>query len=363
MQRYDKEDAAAILGPCNRRMADIRDDGVWPSAAFVEGNAHDQLRWNYASELNWPGSPNPLSAPSLPIPFSANELAAFMLDGIGATIPATYLHWNQGLDEDMLERMGINAMRPREALWAAYSLLRDAEVVVGEQPKDLERSHTEATYKYPIKFAKWRKAMVRHLIRPPMTLQEGEQSSPAIVLPPGTKTVDVIDIPNLISETLYCRLLAEGRLPEGATELPDDENERLRSVQLYKLTLTHSNGMRNAIKTGMLVPISRVSRMPCGIDDIADAYVSVDAFKAYVGNAYDDIEVRVAGAQLQEETNRSADGGNGFEEASPSQSLTWSLKNRPAKFTGYSEALYSFLESAQSKERFEKLGFGWELQP
>lgn len=103
MQKNDKADAIAILGSYHHGMADIRDDGVWPSAAFVEGNVLDELGWNYASELDWPGSPNPLSTPSLPIPFSANELAAFMQAGIGVTIPVTYLDWNQGLDEDMFQ--------------------------------------------------------------------------------------------------------------------------------------------------------------------------------------------------------------------------------------------------------------------
>lgn len=342
MQKYDKADAIAILGSYHHGMADIRDDGVWPSAAFVEGNVLDELRWNYASELDWPGSPNPLSAPSLPIPFSANELAAFMLAGIGVTIPVTYLDWNQGLDEDMLLRMGINAKRPKEALWAAYSLLRDAEVVVGEHPKDLEnrvellakkidirngeaneregvfaigiskeearlrrakavkslsaleRSHAEAKENYRVKFTEWRRAMVRHLVRSPIQAQNSAQPRPTITLPAGTRTVDVVDIPSLIAETLYCGLLAEGRLPEGETALPDDAYERLRSVQLYKLTQTHLKWMINSVKTSRLVPISRTTRLPCGIDDIADAYVGIDAFKAYVGHAYDDIEVRVA---------------------------------------------------------------------
>lgn len=65
----------------------IRDDGIYPSDEFREGSPHGAvLDWTPADEMDWQGSPNPDGAPVLPIPFTANQLAACMLDGAGFSI-------------------------------------------------------------------------------------------------------------------------------------------------------------------------------------------------------------------------------------------------------------------------------------
>lgn len=65
----------------------IRDDGVYVNEVFREfcppGTTYD---WTPADCMDGPESLNPDIAPALPIPFTAADLAACMLDDIGQTI-------------------------------------------------------------------------------------------------------------------------------------------------------------------------------------------------------------------------------------------------------------------------------------
>ena len=59
---------------------DIRDDGVW----LRENNVVDALNWTPVCDLEEGfESPDPLTTPALPFPFTARQLAAFMLSGWG----------------------------------------------------------------------------------------------------------------------------------------------------------------------------------------------------------------------------------------------------------------------------------------
>ena len=59
MQKYEKADIVAILGSYHHGMVEIRDNGIWLSQTFAEGNFLDELNWKYAVELDWPDAPNP----------------------------------------------------------------------------------------------------------------------------------------------------------------------------------------------------------------------------------------------------------------------------------------------------------------
>ncbi|MDO9250846.1 MAG: hypothetical protein Q8S71_06570 [Hydrogenophaga sp.] len=138
MQTYGKAVAVAIIGNHFPNIYDIRDDGVWPMKDDVEWI----LPWSPACDMEGPGTPDPLDAPNLPIPFTANELAAFMLDGIGAGLSSIYGAWEWGPDAGTLESMGVRATKAREALLAAYAALRDAECAVGPLDRELaNRKH------------------------------------------------------------------------------------------------------------------------------------------------------------------------------------------------------------------------------
>lgn len=93
VRNYDKATASVLLKlafPYEGFMPyEVRDDGVYQSEdyrqASCEGEAFD---WTPAYDMQWwIGAPNPLTAPMLPIPFTAADLAAFMLYGAGNLIP------------------------------------------------------------------------------------------------------------------------------------------------------------------------------------------------------------------------------------------------------------------------------------
>ena len=145
------------------------------------------------------------------------------------------------------------------------------------------------------------------------------QKSSEIVLPAGTKRVDVIDIPTLIAESLYPHHLAirvnlvdiltlmaeplpEGsslaiKLPEKSCELPLDELARLRHVGLYTLAQEHFHKLKRAIVKGELVVFSKVTKSRCGFDDFSNAHVKFADLKTYIAITYEDIDVRLASTQ------------------------------------------------------------------
>ena len=138
MQRYGKEAVKEIIKAYLREWAVIDDDGVRLSDACLEYAPTQTFHWKYACELEGPDAPDPLKAPCLPNRCTANELAAFMLDGIGAVLPTIYGDWANGPYQEMLDGMGILANKPREALKGAYQAYRDAEAVVGKMDATLE---------------------------------------------------------------------------------------------------------------------------------------------------------------------------------------------------------------------------------
>ena len=174
------------------------------------------------------------------------------------------------------------------------------------------------------------------------------QKSSEIVLPAGTKRVDVIDIPTLIAESLYdhqrairanvidiASLMAES-LPEGSSlankllekssELPLDELERIQHVGLYTQAREHLNKLRNAIVNGELVVFSKVTKSRCGIDDIANAYVKISDFKTFIANFYNDIDVRFANTQPLSTTSSTVPVAVGTSGDGDAESTNWKTR-------------------------------------
>lgn len=128
---------------------DLRADGVYQSEPFLEasppGMAFD---WAPPYDMDWQGAPDPMSAPMLPIPFTAAELAAFMLDGVGGMIPET-LGARIGYPVDEAALPDSPRWRVvREALQAAYALAEAAQSVVGEFDRAEQRVADELRKKY-----------------------------------------------------------------------------------------------------------------------------------------------------------------------------------------------------------------------
>lgn len=146
-------------------LLEIRDDGVFVSNAYKEAmgclrgaEGIDELFfWNPAWELE--DGPSPLTAPLLPIPFTARNLAALLVGGISCFIRERFGEIGH-LDETRLSSFGArDAAHARRALREAYALAAGALASVGpaeafgESDDDAEQQLTN-----------WRGAMVRELL-------------------------------------------------------------------------------------------------------------------------------------------------------------------------------------------------------
>ena len=153
-RQYDKATAQAIMQLAYPEYEGLpsapyieNDDGMYVNESFrtasPPGTAFD---WTPADEMDWPGSPNPNTAPFLPIPFTASELAACMLDGPGQSIQfALDRCIGYPLDDEALGSFHARHRWMRDTLEEAYALAAAAQLIVGEFDYDEKaRAHTLA---------------------------------------------------------------------------------------------------------------------------------------------------------------------------------------------------------------------------
>lgn len=119
----------------------IRDDGVFVEDGFRFHSPREQaFDWTPAYDMDWPGAPNPMTAPTLPIEFTARELAASMIDGVGRQIQdALNRRIGYALDDAALQGFGSYHSWVRDALTEAYDVARQAQDVVGELDHDQQQ--------------------------------------------------------------------------------------------------------------------------------------------------------------------------------------------------------------------------------
>lgn len=125
------------------------DDGIRIKPDIESGDCTQILSWTPACEMEgWPDAPDALTHPSLPYPFNAKELAAFLLAGVGALVGEYYGDFSDGPDEDGLRALGIKAGHAREALRQAYAEIRRAIEQVGEFDQQLQQkaSHLRSQF-------------------------------------------------------------------------------------------------------------------------------------------------------------------------------------------------------------------------
>ncbi|MDP3422310.1 MAG: hypothetical protein Q8S32_00945 [Burkholderiaceae bacterium] len=125
------------------------DDGIRIKPDIESGDCTQILSWTPACEMEgWPDAPDALTHPSLPYPFNAKELAAFLLAGVGAFVGEYYGDFSDGPDEDGLRALGIKAGHAREALRQAYAEIRRAIEQVGEIDQQLQQkaSHLRSQF-------------------------------------------------------------------------------------------------------------------------------------------------------------------------------------------------------------------------
>lgn len=153
-QRYGIEVAKLILKNCCGDYVEFTKEGVFVKQEYVHAwlEPTEAFAWTAACEMDWADAPDPLTYPALPVDFSSQELAAFLLDGVGLGMVATeYGDFSDGPDEDSLDHFGIRGGKARRALKDAYANLRTAMNKVGypnmallQQEEAIRRQYHEA---------------------------------------------------------------------------------------------------------------------------------------------------------------------------------------------------------------------------
>ena len=125
------------------RFLRITDEGVFYDDCLKEGGESTKsLRWKPVHELAGPNKPSS-SGPALPFPFTANQLAAFMLWGWwGSHFQSFFGLLDCGPNEFVLNGDHEDAADAYEALRQAYVIYQDALHVVGElDQQDRQRAY------------------------------------------------------------------------------------------------------------------------------------------------------------------------------------------------------------------------------
>lgn len=173
-RRYFQADAREILGvagfgnghsdmkiaagqsPYGDHLIVIDETGVSPNNSLEQRS----LLWKPCLELvDELDAPDAMVTPGLPFPFTAPQLAMFMLDGPGAFVNIKFGEWQSEPDQGALDSMGIYANRAREAVRAAFAAYHQAVGVVGLSHRVQEAEEAEALRLYE---AADRAACVKH---------------------------------------------------------------------------------------------------------------------------------------------------------------------------------------------------------
>ncbi len=155
---------------------ELEPDGVFVRAA----DNRSALAWHPACEIDTRGSPDPLTAPWLPFPFSAEELAAFMCGGWGEFVRERFGPWDSGPWQHELRRhfLGRRSLKAAEVLTAAYEAARGAIAkappLESRLPGPAEGTRLPASrraaYRTRLRaeqmYSRWRRAVVQHLLLP-----------------------------------------------------------------------------------------------------------------------------------------------------------------------------------------------------
>lgn len=126
---YGSTAAKAILEASGQKHNfSVDERGVWVIKDDVrpDKSSADVFEWHPPMETYVAGCPSPSTEPSLPFPFSASQLAAFMSGGAGYFVQEVFGEWVDGPDEEVLGRIEVQAMDAKEVLRGAYQAYRQA---------------------------------------------------------------------------------------------------------------------------------------------------------------------------------------------------------------------------------------------
>lgn len=145
MQTFNDRHAREILEPCGiDRYITIDERGVWPAAKYDATDGVNLFRWRAARvSQGEPGAPEVADTPMLPFPFTARQLAAFMVEGVGALASDFYGDYECGPDPASLNAIDLDS-NARTAIVQAYAARREAEQIVEAYPLELEAKAARA---------------------------------------------------------------------------------------------------------------------------------------------------------------------------------------------------------------------------
>ena len=212
---YNRGHADALLAPCGEVSPwRIDDRGVWPAYSDYE----EAKRLGLESEqklLSWKpvmvfqddqNAPDCKDTPALPFPFDARDLAAFMLDGVGAFVADYYGDWEDGPETESLNDIDPSNNYARRAVREAFDAYRLAIEKVGKYDMDAlarrDAAHTaywkssndkallkafeDAEAEWDAAYQAWLTKMVRCLLEPQAAApapEVAESASKAVVVP------------------------------------------------------------------------------------------------------------------------------------------------------------------------------------
>lgn len=133
------------------------DDSIQPNYDILDNGL--RLRDRQERMFDWtpvcdleegPNSPDPLTTPALPFPFTARQLASFMLGGWGWFLAERFAGEDGEIDAEIVKTLlgGVRDAKPREAITAAFAALSEARKHVGEPDRRLEEAEREAKAAY-----------------------------------------------------------------------------------------------------------------------------------------------------------------------------------------------------------------------
>lgn len=204
--KYNLKHAKEILEPyAPKGYLRFDERGVWPDIErdLLLQTETERLRWRPARQLqHLPGAPEVKDTPMLPNPFTARELAAFMLDGAGALVADFYGEWDDGPDPDSLRAIDPDS-KARRAVTEAFTAYRMAIEKVGKYDMDAlarrDAAHTaywkssndkallkafeDAEAEWDAAYQAWLTKMVRCLLEPqaaaPAPVADSASSEPS----------------------------------------------------------------------------------------------------------------------------------------------------------------------------------------
>ncbi len=242
---YNRGHADALLAPCGEVSPwRIDDRGVWPAYSDYEEakrlglkSEHKLQSWKPVTAFqDDQNAPDCKDTPALPFPFDARDLAAFMLDGVGAFV-AVYGAWEDGPETERLNDIDPSNNYARRAVREAFDAYRLAIEKVGKYDMDALARRDAAHTAY------WKSSNDKALLK---AFEDAEAEWDAAYQAWLTKMV---------------RCLLEPQAAAPALHVATEPTQEQRQAYRWQL----------CIDAGLTMPEDTYSHLPRGIGKVAES--------------------------------------------------------------------------------------------